>query len=634
MAARKTHPTSAMAEYEKRENRVKKEKLMIAYTLDKPLVTLFCTFHVTLLPRVLKRIEVWFFTALHITFCVLKWNGIGTGMFGTTSGVVSLPFNQALPLSLGALGIPSGLMSLLLVFFNSQCYSRYSMLYSACTGMGGAVQELAQISAVHCSTQPEARWDACRYLLASVLVVYMRVEDLARNRKPTMDTQDWDRLLRTEHEWLTGKPKTSQPYRSDASKMPEMPSILTPQEVQILTNKEAQVLQMWALNVMWRAYKANGSEHHFRKVEAAVLACRRNTATIPNILDMPVPFPYYHALVALMFTNYTLYSITFLEMDSWLTPLAMFLIVATTTGVRELSSSLANPFGDDEVDFNHSRFMHKLRGVVTALSHPSHASVTRPPDTAEMPPPQEIQQPPQPQSQVQPQPQRQQPALSGVDVYAPADDATQQEYEAQYEAQLQQWLLYEKQLAQQVAQAEYPPPLAADASHLVMQPADIGVGVTADAAERLALERSLLEQKERVQELQTALAQAEAAEAAAARAAPEAVYTSDAGRQPFHQLFPDGEDGDASAASVVAPPRLAPISDTRAGADRGGPGSPVPSRGGIRHIPVAKAAFTPPHGASRAAATLPSYQFELEKEGGKEVPRWRAAPPVPAARRP
>ena len=78
------------------------------------------------------------------------------------------------------------------------------------------------------------------------------------------------------------------------------------------------MLQMWALNVMWKAYKASGSESHFRKVEAAVLGCRRN-ATIPNILDMPVPFPYYHALVALMFTNYTLYSITFLEMDSWLT---------------------------------------------------------------------------------------------------------------------------------------------------------------------------------------------------------------------------------------------------------------------------------------------------------------------------
>merc|ERR1719482_2324115 len=73
----------------------------------------------------------------------------------------------------------------------------------------------------------------------------------------------------------------------------------------------------------------------------------------------------------LQFANYTLYVFAFLDLDSWLTPIALFLIVITGTGVRELSSALANPFGDDEVDFNSTRFINTLRSVASFLSHPS-----------------------------------------------------------------------------------------------------------------------------------------------------------------------------------------------------------------------------------------------------------------------
>ena len=129
--------------------------------------------------------------------------------------------------------------------------------------------------------------------------------------------------------------------------------------------------QMWALDAMWQAYERQGAQQHFFQIEHVVLAARRNTAAIPNMLNNPVPFPYYHLLVALMWTNYMLYAVTFLEMDSWLTPVAMFLIVAVTTGVRELSSALANPFGSDEVDFNHTNFIHALRKTATFLAHPA-----------------------------------------------------------------------------------------------------------------------------------------------------------------------------------------------------------------------------------------------------------------------
>ena len=108
-----------------------------------------------------------------------------------------------------------------------------------------------------------------------------------------------------------------------------------------------------------------------------------------------------------------------------------------------------------------------------------------------------------------------------------------------------------------MAQAEYALPRSADASHLAMQPTEIGVGMSTDSVDRLALERSLEEQKLRVEELQKAIA-----EAAVAEAAQEATQAVEADRKPVRQLSSTADDGSPSAANVVAPPRLAPITDT------------------------------------------------------------------------
>lgn len=343
---------------------VAKEKHPLAYSLNQPMRSIFCTFSITILPVALTRVEVWIFTIAHVILFLLKESGHSLLGSGTDQ-------SWGLPLTFSAVAVSSGMLSLLLVFFNSQCYTRYMTLYAACTAMTGDVQELAQLTSVHLTHKhADARWDACRFLMSSVMIVYMRVTDLAANRPPSVDDEDWKRLMQSEDEWL-GLTSPARPHEAV-----KMPPLLSAEEVAVLrhcSGKESQVLQMWALHATWAGYVQVGAQAHFKEIEDIVLDCRRNSAAIPNILDMPVPFPYYHMLCALMYVNYTLYAVTFLGIDSWLTPLALFLICATTTGVRELSSALANPFGDDEVDFNASRYMHKLRSLITFLAHPINA---------------------------------------------------------------------------------------------------------------------------------------------------------------------------------------------------------------------------------------------------------------------
>jgi len=71
--------------------------------------------------------------------------------------------------------------------------------------------------------------------------------------------------------------------------------------------------------------------------------------------------------VALMMINFTLYCVAFLLLQSWISPVPMFLVTLITTGVREVSCALANPFGDDEVDFPVQKYIADLRALVSTM---------------------------------------------------------------------------------------------------------------------------------------------------------------------------------------------------------------------------------------------------------------------------
>jgi len=360
------HPTVREAreiEYDRRRRAISAEIEQLAFTLDRPILSLF-RFNITIAPRTLKRFELWLFTAIHTGLFFLKREGINVLRPATNS--YTPVSNWGLTLELAAVAIPSGFMSLLLVFFNGQCYTRYISFYTSCVGMTGALQEIAETTSVIMATHPQERWDVCRYCVAAAICVYSKVVDLSQNKPAKMDDEDWERLCSSEEAWL-GKPVDA----------PSMPALLTEKEHLVLkecAGKEFQVLQMWALETAFRAYQAVGADgfggghgHHYIRLEESVLKLRAHGAAITNLLDMPIPFPYYHVLVAIMFANYILYTFCFLDINSYLTPLGVFLVIFLTTAMRELSSALANPFGDDEVDFNISAYIHKMRKLISFL---------------------------------------------------------------------------------------------------------------------------------------------------------------------------------------------------------------------------------------------------------------------------
>ena len=156
--------------YTARREAIAKKKSKHAYTLDRPFKTLCCTWKATVLPSVLRGVEVWFWTLLHVVLFILK--RLHTWV-GDVDGLIVVQQYVTIPMS--SVSIPSGFMALLLVFFNSQCYTRFMAFYTACVGMTGTVQEMCFLLSTHLHPGTPGMWDAARFATASVMVTYLKV---------------------------------------------------------------------------------------------------------------------------------------------------------------------------------------------------------------------------------------------------------------------------------------------------------------------------------------------------------------------------------------------------------------------------------------------------------------------------
>ena len=60
-------------------------------------------------------------------------------------------------------------------------------------------------------------------------------------------------------------------------------------------------------------------------------------------------------------TTYILYAYTFLFFNTILSPIYLFVLLLVINGLREAAAALADPFGNDDVDFPLERYVHKIR---------------------------------------------------------------------------------------------------------------------------------------------------------------------------------------------------------------------------------------------------------------------------------
>ena len=387
--------------YANARKKAARANMAIKYSMTSPVKALL-TFKGSILPAVLKRPEFYFFTAIHIALVIVD-NQVGDydphsgegqrGLEYLAGGRVNLEL-YALPWS--TIGILSGLLTFYLVFFNSQCYGRFNTFYTACTTIAGTLQEVAM--QVSTEMEGEDRWDCVRYLLAAAILVYMKVEDDEHHKtgEPAVNEDEWDRLTKSELDWAGPQEKkrsASPPDRlSRQATMAKMkkpynpPPLLTDEEEVILreyTGNGQLLLMMWGLRAMRKGLQKRGRQVEvYLMLEDSVLRLRRACAAITNMLAMPVPFPYFHALNLLMILVLAQYTYALVFLETYMSILILIFLLSMFLGMREVSAALSNPFGDDDVDLPVGKMIRDLRKLISPLVQETLESRLMPPHLA------------------------------------------------------------------------------------------------------------------------------------------------------------------------------------------------------------------------------------------------------------
>jgi len=117
------------------------------------------------------------------------------------------------------------------------------------------------------------------------------------------------------------------------------------------------VLQ-WAMKVM-RKITPNPEERDdmLAGFYERVYRVRTSQEDVRQILDLPMPFQYFHIMNLMLILNLVLWAYSLGCQESWWAPVIYMFVQMMFQGIRELSTALSDPFGDDEVDFPVTEWM-------------------------------------------------------------------------------------------------------------------------------------------------------------------------------------------------------------------------------------------------------------------------------------
>jgi hypothetical protein len=156
-------------------------------------------------------------------------------------------------------------------------------------------------------------------------------------------------------------------------------AVITPAERELLEMYPAKdmglLLHTWSLRAVRQLmlsqdeesegkYDKAAFEQLYKEVKKPVDELLVSCQKITQEMSLPVPFPYFHAVVLLMAVNYLTLCISLLGANSVISPIILLMLMLVTTGLREVAAMLSNPFGTDPVDFPVNEWLTEMRGIV------------------------------------------------------------------------------------------------------------------------------------------------------------------------------------------------------------------------------------------------------------------------------
>jgi len=297
----------------------------------------------TILQLVLKKSTIWFLLLCHGLFLIgdwIIWRGEpGNVVDGSeVRSWLDVTHNHLPRLDWRAGSVTTSLLIFFIVFYGSQSYGRFYTLYGHCIGIGGGCMEWTSLVKLHLMDDPNAQWNASRHVLAAMHLLYFGLRDVG----PTVgiDEDEWN-TIRSRNLLSEEEIETVKKYKGFKPFLPVHWAML---------EAEAQLRA--------RSGDSAAATLLLQQMQGKAFAFRGHCGQIVNLLKQPVPFPYFHLLSLMLILPLIIVGSILVPQGSWYLTLTIdFVICLVLLGLKEVAVCLADPFGDDSVDFNVDVFL-------------------------------------------------------------------------------------------------------------------------------------------------------------------------------------------------------------------------------------------------------------------------------------
>lgn len=272
----------------------------------------------TVLPLCLARAEFWIILAINVILCYGFW----------MESFPDVVFTKFFHIPQKLMDILTSLLVFFIVFYTNHSFVRYNYFYEQCREMLFSYQEFT--STLKCRLDSHRhRRKALEYALANAYVFFCTAS------YGEVRDGDWARLLKN--------------------------GLLTKAEVEHVRNFSGEkgfLILQWALDIISEGLELKQSR--LKRFMGNIYEIRGKQIKLRDMILNPVPFQYFHIMNFMLSVNLLLWSYSIACTRTLFGPIIFMIIELIFMGMRELSTQMADPFGDDDVDFDTGSWMHEL----------------------------------------------------------------------------------------------------------------------------------------------------------------------------------------------------------------------------------------------------------------------------------
>jgi len=292
-----------------------------------------CHLSYTVVPHVLKRVEFWFFLGIQLTV----YGFYSMGFFRSTKDEINWDSVKVL----------SAITVFFEVFFVNQCFDRYSKLWGLVRNAIGAIYDFAFNARLYIRPcgQPFDR-TATRWVMANFLLFMYELQ-----RGGDIEDREWAKLQEF--------------------------GLVKRDEVEFLrklSSKQRSLVMLHTAGDLCRCglTDAQAPPNVVKEISANLLSIRSLLQDLLDLQNFPIPFVYFHLLNFMIVVNLMMWAYGMgITLALW-APISFFFTALIFLGMMDLASLLANPFGDDSVDFPMNYWLVDFSENLAALMDYEH----------------------------------------------------------------------------------------------------------------------------------------------------------------------------------------------------------------------------------------------------------------------